>query len=74
MAAKLFSSVCTLVNLLLTIRPSIKETTLLSSRNATREDFALVIELMRSNKIHENLMKTVRSISLVLAKITSVTL
>ncbi|HEA7721163.1 TPA: galactonate oxidoreductase, partial [Escherichia coli] len=34
-----------------------KETTLLSSRNATREDFALVIELMRSNKIHENLMK-----------------
>ena len=34
-----------------------KETTLLSSRNATREDFVLVIELMRSNKIHENLMK-----------------
>lgn len=57
MAAKLFSSVCILVNLLLTIRPSIKETTLLSSRNATQEDFALVIELMRSNKIHENLMK-----------------
>lgn len=36
-----------------------KETTLLSSRNATREDFALVIELMRSNKIHENLKSLV---------------
>ena len=31
-----------------------KETTLLSSRNATREDFALVIELMRSNTQQTN--------------------
>lgn len=34
-----------------------KETTLLSSRNATRKDFEHVIALMSSGKINENIMK-----------------
>ncbi|WP_220720370.1 zinc-binding alcohol dehydrogenase family protein [Agarivorans litoreus] len=34
-----------------------KETTLLSSRNATREDFERVIELMSKGEIDENIMK-----------------
>ncbi|GEM79828.1 zinc-binding alcohol dehydrogenase family protein [Vibrio superstes] len=34
-----------------------KETTLMSSRNATREDFEHVIELMASGAISENIMK-----------------
>ncbi len=34
-----------------------KETTLLSSRNATREDFECVIELMAQGAISETMMK-----------------
>ncbi|GAL11202.1 sorbitol dehydrogenase [Vibrio astriarenae] len=34
-----------------------KETTLLSSRNATRQDFEKVIELMAAGKISQDIMK-----------------